>query len=191
MPWRNGQGSTTEIVVCPAGSTLDEFLWRLSIADVAASGPFSLFPGYDRILVQIEGSPMTLSQEGIGERRLALLGPYSFGGEVPTYCRLDTPSRDFNVMVRRGHASAELFVHRLAKTEKIESLAGAETVAIHVLDGAVSVRVRNEHCAALRAETLVVTEVTPPVSIVAIEHDTVILLIGIAKLVRNSDPLRA
>ena len=41
MPWKNGGGQTTEIVVHPAGATLAEFDWRVSIADVDADGPFS------------------------------------------------------------------------------------------------------------------------------------------------------
>src|SRR4051812_9694313 len=101
MPWKNGLGATTELAVYPAGADLDGFTWRLSIADLGASGPFSTFAGYDRILVQIEGAPMTLSHEGRGEHRLRLLTPYRFAGELVTHGALEAPPvRDFNVMVR-------------------------------------------------------------------------------------------
>ena len=43
MPWRNGGGTTSEIVVEPGPG--GRFHFRLSIADVEASGPFSGFPG--------------------------------------------------------------------------------------------------------------------------------------------------
>jgi len=48
MVWKNGQGITHEIAREPALG--DAFLWRLSIAEVAADGDFSLFPGADRTI---------------------------------------------------------------------------------------------------------------------------------------------
>ena len=66
MPWMNGKGITHEIAV---SSTLSEggdlsrggggsaapFLWRLSMADLTGSGPFSTIPDVDRILVLLDG----------------------------------------------------------------------------------------------------------------------------------------
>ena len=46
-PWKNGGGSTTEIAVWPNGAGLDEFDWRISLATITQSGPFSFFPGID------------------------------------------------------------------------------------------------------------------------------------------------
>jgi uncharacterized protein len=40
MPWKNGGGETTEIAVFPPGASLDAIAWRLSMASVAADGPF-------------------------------------------------------------------------------------------------------------------------------------------------------
>ena len=45
MPWKNGRGETTEIAVHPAGASIDDFGWRVSMAGVAEDGDFSLFPG--------------------------------------------------------------------------------------------------------------------------------------------------
>lgn len=129
MPWKNGLGTTTEIAVDPPGAGLDAFTWRVSIADLAASGPFSTFPGYDRILVQIEGEPMTLAHEGSGEHRLAPLVPHRFAGEIATYGTLGAgPARDFNVMVRRDRASADLVVRALAAGESVPRGSGEEMV---------------------------------------------------------------
>ena len=47
MPWRNGLGSTIELVKHWSG---DSFQWRLSMADVTQDGAFSDFSGYDRSL---------------------------------------------------------------------------------------------------------------------------------------------
>jgi hypothetical protein len=114
MPWKNGLGTTTEIFIHPPDAALTDFTWRLSIADLGASGPFSSFCGYDRILVQLEGPPMTLMHEGLGERRLALLEPHRFAGELATHATVPDPARDFNVMVRRDRASADLAVRVFA-----------------------------------------------------------------------------
>ena len=55
MPWKNGGGITYEVAVFPAISpSLDDFDWRVSMARVAADGPFSLFPGIDRSLAIVE-----------------------------------------------------------------------------------------------------------------------------------------
>lgn len=45
-PWKNGGGETAEILAFPAGAGFDDFSWRISTAIVAASGPFSAFPGW-------------------------------------------------------------------------------------------------------------------------------------------------
>lgn len=161
MPWKNGLGTTTEIALHPPGAGLDAFTWRLSIADLAASGPFSTFVGYDRILVQIEGAPMTLSHEGRGEHRLRLLSPHRFAGELATYGAIEAPpARDFNVMVRRDRASAEVSVHELAPAASVRAAGEAETRIIYVLRGAVSVEVDGEPLALVASEALVATGAT-------------------------------
>ena len=51
-PWRNGTGKTAEIAVAPGEGS--RFAWRLSIADVPESGPFSDYPGYERIIAVVD-----------------------------------------------------------------------------------------------------------------------------------------
>ena len=63
MPWRNGLGSTIELLKHPSG---DSFKWRLSMADVTQDGAFSDFSGYDRCLILVNGTGITLTNnEGI------------------------------------------------------------------------------------------------------------------------------
>jgi len=156
MPWKNGLGTTTEIAVHPPGAGLDEFTWRLSIADLTASGPFSTFAGYDRILVQIEGAPMTLAHAGREEHRLRLLAPYPFAGELETYGALEAPpARDFNVMVRRDRASAGVSVHELAAGASVGAEGESETRILYVLRGAASVEVAGERLGLGAGESLV------------------------------------
>ena len=56
IPWKNGCGTTKEIVTFPLGAGMDNFLWRLSMARVAEEAPFSAFDGVDRTLAVIEGA---------------------------------------------------------------------------------------------------------------------------------------
>jgi len=103
-PWKNGRGTTVELQVEPPGATLETgFLWRLSMAAVPASGPFSAFPGIDRTLLLLAGDGMELDHGPHG--RALLAGPFqpvSFSGDWPTYGRLlGGLCRDFNVMTRR------------------------------------------------------------------------------------------
>ena len=33
-PWKNGMGRTRELAVHPAGAGMDDFIWRVSVAEV-------------------------------------------------------------------------------------------------------------------------------------------------------------
>lgn len=139
MPWKNGQGTTTEIAAMPQGAGLDAFAWRISVADVGASGPFSCFPGVERVIVQTEGEPMALVHEGRGRRNLALLRPHRFSGDEATSGEVSGPVRDFNVMARRGRMRASVAVHELASGSRIRVLAAREVHIVYAFRGGLSV----------------------------------------------------
>lgn len=104
-PWKNGGGTTQEVVLWPPGSDLAGFDWRISIARIASSGPFSAFPGIDRTIVLLQGEGVQLrSADGSIDHALNRpLEPFAFAGDVALDCQLlGGASRDFNVMVRRG-----------------------------------------------------------------------------------------
>jgi hypothetical protein len=134
MPWRNGQGSTTELAVEPPGATLDRFFWRASIAELRGSGPFSTFAGYERLVVQLDGPPMTLTHAGNAPVVLQPLVPHAFSGDDETDCDVAGVAHDFNLIVRRDHASATLAVHRLSEGETLAGGADAVTL-LHILEG--------------------------------------------------------
>ena len=96
----------------------DSFLWRLSIADVATDGDFSLFPGIDRTISLIQGAGMELDfAEAPGKRIDRTFKPFEFSGDWRCRCRLiDGPIRDFNLMVDRSRLRATTTVIRLAQT---------------------------------------------------------------------------
>ena len=114
MPWKNGQGVTREIAREPG--TGEDFLWRLSLAEIAASGDFSLFPGYDRTITLIEGAGMRLVFEEAPEKRIERrFEPFDFSGDWFCHCKLIAgPVRDFNLMVDRKRARGRTEVLRLS-----------------------------------------------------------------------------
>ena len=117
MPWKNGGGVTREIVCVPAGAGLDEFDWRVSIATIAASGPFSAFPGIDRVITLLQGGGVHLrSRDGAIDHRLDTpLAPFAFPGEAVIDAQLLAGEcRDLNVMTRRGRCRAQVLVQRVA-----------------------------------------------------------------------------
>ena len=108
-PWRNGGGSTYEIAVEPEGTSLDDFAWRISIAAVDSDGPFSRYPGVDRLITLLSGGPLHLTVDGVAHE-LSPLQPYAFPGEAAVDCRVAASSHDLNVMTRRGLVSAALAI---------------------------------------------------------------------------------
>jgi environmental stress-induced protein Ves len=111
-PWKNGGGITRELACYPAGAGMQDFIWRVSIADVGQSGPFSSFPGIARIITLLDGDGMQLQFEnGTRHDLTSSLAPYAFRGEDALHAQLvDSPSRDFNLMWRRdaAHGSVEV-----------------------------------------------------------------------------------
>lgn len=110
-PWKNGGGVTREVLRVPAGSDLETFTWRVSMAELAADGSFSSFPGIDRVIALLSGAGIHMrSRDGTIDHRLTTpFAPYAFSGDQPIDATLVVgPSRDFNVMTRRSQARAEV-----------------------------------------------------------------------------------
>lgn len=135
MRWRNGAGETAEIAQSPADASLDDFDWRISTAEVGASGPFSVFPAIDRTLLVLSGAGLDLAIGGSPILRLHKdSNPYRFPGDTPTTASLvDGPVRDFNVMTRRGHVAQR--VERFAIKRALPLARPDDIRAIHVSVG--------------------------------------------------------
>ena len=105
-PWKNGKGRTLELAMNDGGS-LEDFEWRISIAQVVTDGPFSDFSGYDRYLLLLEGAGMDLLHEDETTHSLSTpLDLAQFDGGSRTVATLhDGPITDFNLMTRRGQSS--------------------------------------------------------------------------------------
>lgn len=125
--WKNGGGSTRQLLAYPPGASLDSFTYRVSVAEVDSDGPFSHFAGVDRSLAILEGDGLALMNGAqlfgtllAGQPPLAFDGALSLSG-----LRLGGKVRDFNVMSRRGlarHHCQQLVLdagsHRLTLPER-------------------------------------------------------------------------
>jgi environmental stress-induced protein Ves len=109
QPWRNGGGYTTQLAI---HGEEEAWMWRLSLAEVERSGPFSDFSGYERTLVLVDGKGMDLAIAGRPPVRLHDCAcPLSFDGGAKADCTLiDGPVRDLNLMVERRRARGTLDV---------------------------------------------------------------------------------
>ncbi|OYT93307.1 MAG: hypothetical protein CFE43_03405 [Burkholderiales bacterium PBB3] len=97
-PWRNGGGVTRELVVWPPQG---EWQWRMSVAEVESSGPFSRFEGVQRWFAVLSGAGVELDIEGTRHTLTADSAPLTFDGAAATDCQLlNGATRDFNLMVR-------------------------------------------------------------------------------------------
>lgn len=131
MPWKNGGGSTREVVCHPPGADMDTFDWRVSIATIAQSGPFSVFAGVDRSIMLLEGDGVQLHAPGRFDHRLVTAGqPFAFAGDEAVDCTLlGGESTDFNVMTRRGVVQAQVQVHHADAWH--DSASGGVLLAVH------------------------------------------------------------
>lgn len=143
VPWKNGRGVTRELALGPEGASFErgDFDWRISAASVAENGPFSAFPGFERVLVITSGEGLVLEHGDAAPRaRLRRMQPYRFSGDWPTRAELvgapgpvpDSTVRDFNVLARRGRLDAQALAVELGARTLRENL-GDELVFVHVL----------------------------------------------------------
>jgi environmental stress-induced protein Ves len=117
--WRNGGGVTEPIAIFPADAGPDDFLWRASIAKIDTAGAFSHFPGIDRWFAVVDGKlSLTIEdqQHEIDPDGAIMIFP---GEAAVTAKPLNGPTSDFNLMVRRGAATA--FVDRRSGVWDIRS----------------------------------------------------------------------
>ncbi|UXI67158.1 HutD/Ves family protein [Tahibacter amnicola] len=162
MAWKNGGGITTELVRSPADA--ENYDWRVSIADIAQDGDFSIFPGIDRQLMLLEGGGIELVIGTDEPTRLEQrFRKVAFPGEAPVNCYLlDGPTRDFNVMCRRGAVDAELLARTIVGPMLLFPAADT-TWLLYVVNG--HVQVKAPAVAAEAGDTLIVTfnDATQPV----------------------------
>jgi uncharacterized protein len=146
VPWKNGRGITHEAMRVPPGG--DSFHWRVSVAQLDASGPFSDFAAYNRFMVLLKGAGVVLKFSGgpgaVGPsgrnakaRELCAVGDMAeFDGGLATHCDLvDGPCVDLNLMVSKAlpEVWARVEVLREARSS---SLGSQESMLVFPIDAA-------------------------------------------------------
>jgi hypothetical protein len=155
MPWKNGGGLTTEIVVVPPDANFDAFAWRVSMADVDQSGPFSTLADIERVLVLTAGNGMRLTGDGTTLDVTQPYEPVRFAGERPLHCVLRSgPVRDFNLMVRRGVARGDVHVVR----RDAQTMPPADAYLVHAVRGAYECHIAGSAMVGLAVEHSLVVE---------------------------------
>ncbi|WP_233852016.1 HutD/Ves family protein [Paraburkholderia sp. HD33-4] len=163
-PWKNGGGVTREVAAFPPpsggqGAASADFVWRVSVADVAQAGPFSRFDGVDRTLVLLSGAGMLLDELGDAGAVAthALRQPLElarFSGETRIDTRLvDGATRDFNLMVRRDVAQGELNVWLTGAQPDAPRVLDGDVALLFCAGGAVTVALAADHAQAVRLDT--------------------------------------
>jgi uncharacterized protein len=137
-PWKNGGGVTREALRVPPSG--DPFLWRVSVAQIDRSGPFSDFAAYNRTMVLLRGSGVDLTCAN-GERYpLRNIGDLmEFDGAQAMQCALVAgPCVDLNLIASKSLGSVRARVHRLR--EPLAMPASAGSTLIFPIDAAVTMR---------------------------------------------------
>jgi len=108
MPWKNGLGFTLE-VARSHGEGLDDFDWRISIADVKTAGSFSYFSKKQRVLGVLEGAGLALKIDQNAPVHVLQKQFVAFHGERNVYAELlENEIRDFNLIYDPDKFSARV-----------------------------------------------------------------------------------
>ena len=102
MPWRNGGGITRELLRWP---DTDNWLCRISVAEVASDGAFSHFVDVQRWLAILSGTGVRLTMPNHTNELTPVSDVLAFAGATPVQCNLlQGPVRDLNLMLRSDDA---------------------------------------------------------------------------------------
>jgi environmental stress-induced protein Ves len=140
-PWKNGGGVTREIARGSPPGGGQEWGWRVSLAEVAQDGPFSIFPETDRVIAVIDGAGMDLVSPDGATVALEPFQAVRLSGDEPLSGRLRRgPVRDLNVMVLRAHFAAEMELWQGPHRATCDA-GRHECLLLHNLSGRCAVRV--------------------------------------------------
>jgi len=135
-PWKNGGGITHEAIRVPASG--EPFRWRVSVAHIDASGPFSDFAGYRRNMVLLQGAGIALNFADGKQRVLRRIGEVvQFDGALSTHCELlGGPCVDLNLMVSKSMGDVPVRVAQLDVPLPVAASCHDSTL-VFAIDGAV------------------------------------------------------
>ena len=140
-PWKNGGGVTREIATGSPPDSTAGWGWRVSLAEVAQDGPFSIFPETDRVIAVIDGAGMDLVSPDGATVALEPFQAVRLSGDDPLFGRLrHGPVRDLNVMVLRKHFAGDMDL-RQGPCSATSDIGREDCLLIHTVAGRCTVRV--------------------------------------------------
>jgi len=142
-PWKNGGGITHEAMRVPERGA---FRWRVSIANIDASGPFSDFAGYARTMVLLRGGGIALKLSDGTQRIMRAAGDLAqFDGALGVECALlNGPCVDLNLMTSNAMGLREVRVERLRGSLSF-ALRKDEALIVFPLDAPLQIQPRGDH----------------------------------------------
>jgi hypothetical protein len=138
-PWRNGGGTTRELLAWPHR---EGWRVRISVADIAASGPFSSFPGVSRWFAVLSGQGVNLRVDGTEHSLKADSAALRFDGAAKVDCDLiEGATQDFNLMLQASEGKLERVRGRQERACRKGSLVGVYSHDHEISFMAVEVRI--------------------------------------------------
>ena len=137
LAWKNGLGISHVIACEPHAAGYDTVIWQVGTTEFGIDCPFSSLPGMDRQFTLLAGDGVELHcvdvVTGVNLRHAvdAPYVPFAFRGDWQTTCRmLGEPVRVFNVMTRRGKATARIAIPHWKGALYCQQPAGETVIAI-------------------------------------------------------------
>ncbi len=137
LPWKNGLGVSHVVASDPPSAGYDAVSWQIGTTEFGTDCPFSSLPGMDRQFMLLSGGGVELhcidiiSSVDVRKEVDVPFVPFAFTGDWTTTCRmLGAPVRVFNVMTRRGKASARITLPRWTGPLYCEQRKGETLVAV-------------------------------------------------------------
>jgi uncharacterized protein len=154
-PWKNGGGITHEAMRSP--SRADAFRWRVSVAHIDVSGPFSDFAGYARAMVLLRGAGIALKLSDGTCRIMRAAGDLAqFDGALGVECELlNGPCVDLNLMTSNAMGPVRAHVERLHGPLSC-TVRTNESMVVFPIDAAVEIQADGELAAVLEPWDLAV-----------------------------------
>ncbi len=141
MPWRNGGGMTRELLRWP---DTENWLWRISVAEVASDGAFSHFEGVQRWLAILRGTGVRLTMVDHSIEMTQFSDVLAFDGGTPVQCNLlQGPVQDLNLMLRCDDAYLASTVASMRRVRGAQRtvIDHAKIVAIYANQAPVSLQI--------------------------------------------------
>jgi len=145
-PWKNGLGTTKQLAVFPPDSNASAFEWRVSIAHLRGTAPFSEFPGIERCLAMLEGEVTLLRESQPHVTLTPASTPVTFSGVEKIIGRVESQSAlDLNLMYqascwRASMQRLSLQAGESIRTSALTLLCVCEPVCLKISNDVVDLR---------------------------------------------------